>query len=84
MLDALNYYLDVYNILRVRRKEMHADENENIFYVLKLMMDLCLAYVLFFQTIFVFSLHPQPLSSRSHLSHRRVKTTVHFFLLIFG
>jgi hypothetical protein len=27
MLDALNYYLDVYNILRVRRKEMHADEN---------------------------------------------------------
>jgi hypothetical protein len=27
VVDALNYYLDVYNILRVRRKEMHADEN---------------------------------------------------------
>jgi hypothetical protein len=72
MLDALNYYLDVYNILRVRRKEMHADENENIFYVLKLMNDdgfVFGVYVLFFQTIFVLSLHPQPLTAEQKLPY---------------
>jgi hypothetical protein len=71
MLDALNYYLDVYNILRVRRKEMHADENENIFYVLKLMNDdgfVFGVYVLFFQTIFILSLSTLNLSLHGLIS----------------